>query len=148
MCRVFQKAKDDGGDGQDGDSASLPPAFAGSSHVEPPPEPDHSASSGSGGCYGYLPSQQQEVAVLPQYCYYGAGTGADHHYGFPRDDAAGALPGFGLGGGDGYGFGYFDMGGGFGDVASFGGGVEFPEVWDRMCDVVSSSDRIRYCLLG
>ena len=75
LCRVFEKTKGDGGDGQDGDSASSPPVFAGSSRVEPPPEPDHSASSG-GGCYGYLPSQQQEVAVLPQYYYYGGG-GAD-----------------------------------------------------------------------
>jgi len=128
LCRVFEKTKVDGGDSQDSDSAFSPPVFAGSSRVEPPPEPDHSASSG-GGCYGYLPSQQSEVAVLPQYYYYGGG-GADHHYGFPRDDAAGALPGFGLGG-DGYGFGYFDMGGGgFGDVASLGGGMDFPEVWD------------------
>ncbi|PUZ76624.1 hypothetical protein GQ55_1G305700 [Panicum hallii var. hallii] len=133
LCRVFQKTKGDGADGQDGDSASSPTAFAGSSRVEPPPEPDHSASSGV-GCYGYAPfPSQQEVPVQPQYYYYGGGGGAaaaDHHYGFPRDDAAGALPGFGPGG-DGYGFGaYFEMGGGFGDLASLGGGVEFPQVWN------------------
>ena len=75
LCRVFEKTKVDGGDGQDSDSAFSPPVFAGSSRVEPPPEPDHSASSG-GGCYGYLPSQQQEVAVLPQNYYYDGG-GAD-----------------------------------------------------------------------
>ncbi|CAO2039726.1 unnamed protein product [Urochloa humidicola] len=104
LCRVFQKTKGDG-DGHDGDSSSSPPPafFAG--------------------------SVVQEAAVMPQY--YGGGGG------FSRDDAGGgALPGFGFGargvaaGGDEYGFaGYFDMGAGFEDVASLGGGMEFPQAW-------------------
>ena len=88
LCRVFEKTKVDGGDGQDSDSAFSPPVFAGSSRVEPPPEPDHSASSG-GGCYGYLPSQQQEVAVLPQYYYYGGGGTDLCSLGRPPRPAAG-----------------------------------------------------------
>ncbi|CAN6232508.1 unnamed protein product [Urochloa humidicola] len=139
LCRVFQKTKGDG-DGQDGDSSSSPPPafFAGSSSSstrivpEPEPEPDHHSSASGGYCYyghtAFAPPQQ-EAAVMPQY--YGGGGG------FSRDDAGGgALPGFGFGargvaaGGDEYGFaGYFDMGAGFEDVASLGGGMEFPQAW-------------------
>ncbi|CAD6243487.1 unnamed protein product [Miscanthus lutarioriparius] len=139
LCRVFQKTKSDGGDGQDGDSSSSP-AFAGTSHAMP--EPDHYSAASSGGYYGlaFVPQHQQQqeevaAAVLPQY--YG-GTVIDHHHhhhGFiTRDDAsAAALPGFGgamrgVAGGE-YGFGYFDMGG-FDDMASLGAGdMEFPQVW-------------------
>ncbi|RCV07372.1 hypothetical protein SETIT_1G239100v2 [Setaria italica] len=138
LCRVFQKTRGDG-DGQDGDSSSSPPAFAGSSS-RVMPESDHYSASGGYCYYGHtaLAPQQEAVAVLPQYYYGGGGTAADHHHGFQRDDA-GALPGFGFGarevvaGGDEYGFaaGYFDMGGGFEDVASLGvgGGMEFPQAW-------------------
>ncbi|OEL28468.1 Protein CUP-SHAPED COTYLEDON 1 [Dichanthelium oligosanthes] len=133
LCRVFQKTKGDG-EAQDGDSSS-PHALAGSSS-RVVPEPDHHSAS-SGGYYDYghaafAPQQQEVMAVLPQYYGGGAAAADHHHHGFPRDDAGG----FGFGargvtGGDEYGFGYFDMGGGgFEDVASFGGGMEFPQMWN------------------
>ena len=151
LCRVFQKTKGDGGDGQDGDYSSSSPAFAGTSQAMPDPDYYSAASSAGSGYYGLAfapppPQQQEEVAapVLPQY-YYGGTVDVDHHHhhhGFTRDDNVGAaLPGFGgammrgssvAAGGDQYGFGYFDMGGGgFDDMASFGGGdMDFvPQVW-------------------
>ncbi|CAL4968159.1 unnamed protein product [Urochloa decumbens] len=134
LCRVFQKTKGDG------DSSSSPrPAFAGSSSsTRVVPEPDHHSASG-GYCYyghtAFAPPQQEAAApVMSQY--YGAGgTAAAGHHGFSRDDA-GSGGGFGFGargvvaGGDVDGFaGYFDVGAGFEDVASLGGGMEFPQAW-------------------
>ncbi|CAL4886626.1 unnamed protein product [Urochloa decumbens] len=138
LCRVFQKTKGDG-DGHDGDSSSSPrPAFAGSSSsTRVVQEPDHHSASGGYCHYGhtaFAPPQQEAAApVMSQY--YGAGgTAAAGHHGFSRDDAGSGR--FGIGargvaaGGDEYGFaGYFDVGAGFEDVASLGGGMEFPQAW-------------------